>query len=170
MKFMMMLLVQEGGWHKLKTLQDKGMFLHDVTSYWRSETMKSQPYWWSKPTLWGLNSFLMQILSLVSINKKINMAEGRMNEKSLFRLQTVPLSQLSPLREWKAISEKNKLMPHVSRYQLLRSADLFFSLISFHSCDGLSWERGAARRLALYIQEWYLVSLHGRHSDSRYKW
>ena len=36
--------------------------------YWCPKTMKRRPCWCPKPTLWELNSFLMQTLSFVPIN------------------------------------------------------------------------------------------------------
>ena len=51
-----------------------GIECFHVTSrqpYWCPKTMQRRPCWCPKPTLWELNSFLMQTLSVVLINLHI---------------------------------------------------------------------------------------------------
>ena len=50
---------------------DKGIECFHMTSrwpYWCPKTMKRRPCWCPEPTLWELNSFLMQTLSFDPIN------------------------------------------------------------------------------------------------------
>ena len=69
------------------------------------------------------------------------------------RLRAIPLFQLSPSRERKEIgrprgSERRApIAPSFRAAPIYFSRRCFFFFFFFHSRNGLSWERGTARRL-----------------------